>query len=307
MFGYTVPIESMLSTYDKITYRNYYCETCHYLRKDYGLIPTIVVNYEMTFISLFFNSILEEGIHLHYTPKRHFCIMRENVSDSDFMHKLTAYSILVANNSLLDNKVDGTSPLKTNLGLLCLNRAIVKARKKFPEYDSVILKGYRKLVEIEQSKECDVVTVGSYSAQPMLDVFDLILGEKFNEKMRELFTHLGIWVYVMDAIEDLDKDHNTGNYNPFLINNTSFTDKRSYIKNNIFSVGSTMGRIIDKIQNAYYAIKSDLRCNVEIFDNIIYRGIPYSAHRIISSDSMNQNPIDAILKRMNRGALPTYI
>lgn len=307
MFGYTVPIESTLSVYDKITYRNYYCETCHYLRKDYGLIPTIIVSYEMTFITLFFNSILEEGVRLHYMPKKYFCIMRGNASDTELMHKLTAYSVLITNNSLIDNKIDGTSPLKTNLGLLCLNRAIVKAKKKFPEYDDAILKGYRKLVEIETSKERDLITVGSYSAQSMLDVFDLMLGEKFNERMRELFTQLGIWVYVMDAIEDLDKDHNEGNYNPFLVNATSFTNKKSYIRSNIFSIGDTMGKIIGKIQNAYYAIKSDLKYNVGILDNIIYEGIPYSTHEIICNSSMNQSPINTILKRMNRGTYPAFI
>ena len=68
MFGYTIPIESALPQEDRISYRNYYCETCHHLREEYGFIPTLTVNYEMTFAALFFNSILDEGERIHYPP-----------------------------------------------------------------------------------------------------------------------------------------------------------------------------------------------------------------------------------------------
>ena len=168
MFGYTVPIESMLSSRDRVVYRNYYCETCHHLREEYGLMPTLTVNYEMTFAALFLNSILDEGESIYYEPKRHFCIVRRSASDTELMHRLTAYSVLVANNSLLDDREDGSS-LKANLGLLGLNRAICKAREEFPDYDRLILEGYRKLRDIEASGEKDPLVMGAYSAQPNLN------------------------------------------------------------------------------------------------------------------------------------------
>lgn len=307
MFGYTVPIESALPYEDRISYRNYYCETCHHLREDYGFIPTLTVNYEMTFASLFFNSILEEGEKIHYIPKKHFCIIRKSASHTELMHKMTAYSILVANNSLLDDKMDGSS-LKANLGLLGLNRAIAKAKNEFPDYDEAILKGYEKLREIEASGECDPVVMGGYSAQSMLDVLDIMLGDRFDSRMRELFRNLGIWVYVMDAIEDLDDDKNEGTYNPFIAANPDFTNKKEFVKNNIFPIGEIMGGIIGRIQAAYSSLRDDIRFNVNILDNIIYQGIPFSAHRIIRGEKMmNVSITDMITGRMNRGIPPTTV
>ena len=307
MFGYTIPIESVLSEEDRITYRNYYCETCHHLREDYGFIPTLTVNYEMTFAALFFNSILEEGEKIHYRPKKSFCILRKSASHTKLMHKLTAYSILVANNSLLDDKMDGSS-LKANLGLLGLNRAINKAKNEFPDYNEVILKGYEKLREIEASGECDPVTMGTYSSQSMIDVLEIMLGDKFDKRMHELFRGLGIWVYVLDAVEDLDDDKKDGTYNPFIVANPDFTNKKEFVKDNMFLIGETIGRIVGRIQAAYSSLRDDIRFNVNILDNIIYQGIPFSAHRIIRGDKMmNVSITDMITGRMNRGVPPTMV
>ena len=308
MFGYTIPIESALPYEDRISYRNYYCETCHHLREEYGFIPTLTVNYEMTFAALFFNSILEEGERIHYVPKKHFCIIRHSASHTELMHRLTAYAILVANNSLLDDKMDDGSSLKANLGLLGLNRAITKAKNEFPEYDEAILKGYDKLREIEASGESDPVVMGSYSAQSMIDVLKLMLGDSFDERMQGLFRNLGIWVYVMDAIEDLDDDKKEGTYNPFIAGDPDFTNKKEFVKNNIFPIGEIMGGIIGRIQAAYSSLRDDIRFNVNILDNIIYQGIPFSAHRIIRGEKMmNVSITDMITGRMNRGIPPTTV
>ena len=308
MFGYTIPIESALPLEDRIVYRNYYCETCHHLREEYGFIPTLTVNYEMTFAALFFNSILDEGKKLDHIPKKHFCLIRHSASDTELMHRLTAYTILVANNSLLDDKMDNGGSLKANLGLLGLNRAIRKAKDEFPEYNEAILKGYDKLREIEASGESDPVVMGGYSAQSMIDVLEIMLGDRFDSKMHELFRNLGIWVYVMDAVEDLDDDKNEGTYNPFIASNPDFTNKREFVKNNIFAIGETMGGIIGRIQASYASLRGDLRFNVNILDNIIYQGVPFSAHRIIRGDKlMNVTITDMITGRMNRGVPPTVV
>ena len=309
MFGYTIPIESVLSAEDRITYRNYYCETCHHLREEYGFIPTLTVNYEMTFASLFFNSILEEGEKIHYVPKRHFCLIRHSASHTELMHKLTAYSILVANNSLLDDKMDANKgSLKANLGLLGLNRAIIKAKGEFPEYDEAILKGYERLREVERSGESDPIVMGTYSSQSMIDVLELMLGDRFDSRMHDLFRALGIWVYVMDAVEDIDDDMLEGTYNPFVAANPGIMNKKDFVKNNIFLIGETMGKVIGMIQSAYASLRNDIRFNGDILDNIIYQGIPNSAHRIIRGDkTMSLSLTNIITGRMNRGVPPTMV
>ena len=308
MFGYTIPIESSLSDEDRITYRNYYCETCHHLREEYGFISTMTVNYEMTFAMLFFNSILDEGMLIDGNRKSKICIMKHSASSEEFMKRLTAYNVLVAKNSFLDDVMDDENSLKGKFGLLALNRAIQKAQKNYPEYDELVLKGYDVLREVEKTGESDPVVMGRYSSQSMIDVLSVLLGERFDERMNELFRQLGIWVYVMDAIEDMDEDFMDGTYNPFIVNNTTFENKMKYIKDNVFGIGELMGGIIADIQRAYVKLRPDLKYNVGILDNIIYQGIPNSAHRIIRGDkTMSLSVRNIFTQRMNRGVPPSMI
>ena len=307
MFGYTVPIESMLPEDARRIYRSYYCETCHHLREEYGYISTLTVNYEMTFANIFFNSVLDEGMLIDNRPGGKFCIFRHSASSEELMHKLTAYSVLVANNSLLDDVADDPTSLKGKMGLFWLNPAIRKAVKEFPEYNDAILKGYELLREAEARKEKDPMQMGRYSAQSMLDVLELMLGDRFDDDMRELFRGFGVWVYVMDAIEDLDSDFKEKTYNPFLVDNDDFRDRMEYVRNNIFPIGELMGKCIENIQNSYAKIRPKLRYNQEIIDNIIYQGLPFSAHRIIRGDNMDLSIRNMINARANRGLPPSSI
>jgi len=307
MFGYTIPIDSMLSEDARRIYRSYYCETCHHLREEYGYISTLTVNYEMTFANMFFNSILDEGQLIDNRPGGRLCIFRHSASSDVLMHKLTAYTILVANNGLLDDVADDPKSLKGKMGLFWLNPAISKAVKEFPEYNKAILDGYESLREAERKKEKDPIVMGRYSAQSMIDVLKMMIGDRFDEDMEGLFRGFGVWVYVMDAIEDLDKDFEEGTYNPFLIDNDSFHDKKEFVRNNIFLIGELIGRCIEDIQRYYVRIRPRLRYNHEIFDNIIYQGLSFSAHRIIRGDRMDLSLKNVISGRMNRGLPPSAI
>lgn len=307
MFGYTIPIESLLSQDDRRVYRSYYCETCHHLREEYGFIPTLTVNYEMTFANMFFNSILEGGKLIDNKPGGLFCIMRHSASDDDLMHRLTAYTILVAKNSLVDDVADDNNDLKGKLGLLALNPAIRKACREFPEYDRLIMEGYEELRKLEASGEKDPFVAGRYSAQSMIDVFDVMLGDRIDDDIRELFRGFGVWVYIMDAIEDLDDDFREGQYNPFLVGNDGFRDKKQFVRDNIFAIGETVGKAIRDIQDSYARVRPRLRFNQNIMDNIINIGLSTSAHRVIRGDRMDLSLRNMLNGRMNRGMPPSSI
>lgn len=307
MFGYTIPIESLLSADDRRIYRSYYCETCHHLREEYGFIPTLTVNYEMTFANLFFNSILEDGRLIDNKPGGLFCILRHSASDDELMHRLTAYTVLVAKNSLVDDVADDNNDLKGKLGLLALNPAIRKACKEFPEYDRLIMDGYEELRKLEGSREKDPFVAGRCSAQSMMDVFDVMLGDRIDDDIKEMFRGFGIWVYIMDAIEDLDDDHKEGQYNPFLIDNDTFHDKKQFIRDNIFMIGEVVGKAIKDIQDSYAKVRPRLRFNQNIIDNIINLGLSASAHRVIRGDRMDLSLRNMLNGRMNRGMPPSSI
>ena len=57
MFGYTLPQYNKMSSSDLGIYQRYYCETCHQLKDNFGLVSTAAVNYDMTFNTIIINAV----------------------------------------------------------------------------------------------------------------------------------------------------------------------------------------------------------------------------------------------------------
>ena len=287
MFGYTIPMEPMMRSEEVAAYRGYYCETCHQLRDGYGVMSTIIVSYEMTFANLVLNSMLDDGEIIKVPDTGRFCVFRHSKRHNELLKRLAAYTVLVANNGLVDDKMDGPS-IKSNLGLLWLNRSIEKARKDYPHYDELIMKGYEELREKEAAGCNDPIEMGTTSAMSMIWVLRELVGNEWTPELEELFLTMGIWVYVMDAVEDLADDFKEKQYNPFLVGVTEFTTARDFIVKNAYSISGVLGTIVGRMQAAYQAIRPNMKANMTITDNIIYQGVPVSVRKVMSGNSKMQ-------------------
>lgn len=49
MFGYVTPCKMELKIKEYEKFRAYYCGLCKTIKKDYGELPRITINYDMTF------------------------------------------------------------------------------------------------------------------------------------------------------------------------------------------------------------------------------------------------------------------
>ena len=300
MFGYTFPIEPMMTNEEQSAYRAYYCETCHQLRDGYGVMSTVIVSYEMTFANIILNSVLKGGV-IDKEPKAgKLCVFRHSDNHTELLRRLAAYTVLVANNDLVDDKLDGPS-VKSNLGLLWLNRSIERAKRDFPEYDELIMKGYGILREKEQAGCDDPVEMGKASAASMIWVLREMVGDEWTPELEQLFENMGIWVYVLDAIEDLDDDFKDGQYNPFLVGCRDFTTGKDYIERNIYRITGILNGIIANIQTAYQRIRPQMVANQTVADNIIYQGVPVAVRRVMAGESKMQPSVRNLFAgRINR-------
>ena len=287
MFGYTFPIEPMMTNEEQAAYRAYYCETCHQLRDGYGVMSTVIVSYEMTFASIILNSVLEGGV-IDKEPKAgKLCVFRHSDNHTELLRRLAAYTVLVANNGLVDDKLDGPS-VKSSFGLLWLNRSIERARSDFPHYDELIMKGYGILREKEAAGCSDPVEMGKASAASMIWVLREMVGEEWTPELEALFEGMGIWVYVLDALEDLDDDFKGDQYNPFLAGCKDFVSGKQYIEKNIYRISEILNGIISGIQRAYLSVRERMKANQTVTDNIIYQGIPVAVRRVMAGESKMQ-------------------
>ena len=287
MFGYTFPIEPMMTNEEQAAYRAYYCETCHQLRDGYGVMSTVIVSYEMTFANIILNSVLKGGVIDREPKAGKLCVFRHSDNHTELLRRLAAYTVLVANNGLIDDKLDGPS-IKSNFGLLWLNRSIERAKRDFPQYDELIMKGYEMLREKEAAGCDDPIEMGKASAASMIWVLREMVGEEWTPDLEALFEGMGIWVYVLDAIEDLDDDFKEDQYNPFLVNCEDFTNGKEYVERNVYRISGILNEIISGIQRAYLSVRERMVANQTVTDNIIYQGVPVAVRRVMAGESKMQ-------------------
>jgi hypothetical protein len=295
MFGYTLPQYNKMSSSDLGIYQRYYCETCHQLKDNFGLVSTAAVNYDMTFNTIIINAVAGDVQEFDGTKHSMFCVFQDPKADSDIMRKMAGYTILLTKWELVDDAVDKPS-MKTNFIDLVLGRAISKAEKLYPEYDRIVGNGFEELRKLESDKCTDVIRIGNTFGRSLSVALSDFAGERSSGELEELFVQLTTLVYILDAIDDLDEDYMNGTYNPYLVNCEYFVNKKDYIAKNIYSLTETVNSVVGSMQKAYNGVKKDMRSCVGVADNIVYYGLPESAKNVLSGTSGAKASVKNTLK-----------
>ena len=280
MFGYTVPSYVSMSASDLYAYRSCYCESCHQLRRNFGLISTMAVNYDMTFNAIVLNSLSPDGAEEQNTGNGIICVLGRAV-DSELLRKIAGYTLLLTKWELEDDRLDGPG-LRSNAASLVLGRAIRKAEKIYPEYDDHVGKGFEALRDAEERGCADAVGIGGMFASSLMPAMRDIAGDSWSDDLEKLFTGIGTAVYVMDAVDDLDEDLVNGTFNPFLRGSEDHVNKERFIQKNVYRITDTFGPVMKSVQDSYNAVRGSMHFHHGVSDNIIFRGMPESIKRIMT-------------------------
>jgi hypothetical protein len=120
----------------------------------------------------------------------------------------------------------------------------------------------------------------------MLAAFsDYALGDKATPYTRNLFYAVGKWIYLIDALDDYDKDKKKGAYNPFLLAYNA--DCRKGLLE-----GKNAEEVAFIFRSVFFDIRENLskipfRFNTDLSDNILLRGIPAVTKRIMEGKTCN--------------------
>jgi hypothetical protein len=214
MFGYVLPLVGRLEEADKKLYKAVYCGLCKNLRHGYGFRSGFLVNYDMTFLYCLLAK-GQESIETCSCPARPFC-RKDCVSCDAVMDYVTDLTILLSWWKLRDGVEDGrgVKKLLSTLGLWLYNKPYKKAAQRREQENEAFRKQLKELGELEQGK-CSGI-------DPVADTFASLLcactgelptpGEK--RILEQILYHVGRYLYLVDALEDLPKDVKQGNYNP---------------------------------------------------------------------------------------------
>ena len=118
----------------------------------------------------------------------------------------------------------------------------------------------------------------------MEDVSTFVFKDKATEYTNGLFYAIGKWVYLIDALDDYDKDVKNNNFN-VLYNAYKEQDFTSLIKNRkgdiCFIFNSIFAQILDNYKNI------TMKYNTDLVHNIITRGIPSTTNKILLKGNKN--------------------
>lgn len=217
MFGYVRPSDRRLSEQERKAFRAAYCGLCHALGKRYGLVGRMILNYDLTFLAM----VLSDGAGR--TECRRCAIHPVKgcpCAEGDPALDMAAdMSVILTYWQLRDGVADHGfwGGLKYRVASALLGRAYRKARQALPWFDRDARQQLDELSALER-ESCPTL---DEPADAFARLLALAAGEIAEEKRRrvteQMLYHLGRWIYLTDAADDLRSDMKTGSYNPLAL------------------------------------------------------------------------------------------
>lgn len=214
MFGYVIPNQATLPPEAQARYRTAYCGLCRRIGARYGLRGRLTLSYDLTFLNLLLCSLYEgetaceEGCgHCPIHPVRK--IRWRAAGPTDYCADL---GVALHYYDARDKWQDDRSPAGLAYARL-LERARTEAEARQPRQCAAIRTGLAALAEYEAAGSEDLDAVSGCFGDLMAELFDY-RQDRWSPELRSLGFHLGKYIYLLDAYDDLARDTRRGAYNP---------------------------------------------------------------------------------------------
>ncbi|MFI3166553.1 MAG: DUF5685 family protein [Bacillota bacterium] len=295
MFGYILPEKPHLYLKDLELYQSFYCGVCKSMGGNFCKRSQFSINYDITFLCALLHNYLGEDVNL--IPLK--CVTkpftgRKMVEDNPLTKLIASLNVLLANHKLCDDVIDGSKSRKILLSLF--KRPYKKAKAHFPKADEIIIEQYDKLREMEKAGETSVDkvsdTFGVLFASCVFCAAEEFQKDKIEEEKRKLDNHfitlcynVGKWIYLIDAVDDVEEDEISGNYNVFLQSEEAFTTKAEFLQTKADDLKFTFFTILNKIKEEF--LLSKFEYNTDLCENIIFRGMEIATKAILKGEQWN--------------------
>jgi hypothetical protein len=210
VLGYIKPHYPELRGREAALYRAVYCGLCHTLSERYGMAARLLVNYDFLLPALLF---WKEPSH---TCKRR-CIKsplrgRPHLHDSPALSYATDAAILFTGWKLRDTIEDSRFPLPARLTCLFYRKHFRTAAERLQRENAICAEGMGEIRRLEAEGCGKLKAVSSFGE--MLACLSLFYQGGDNKRAaHSLFFHLGCWITLIDAAEDMTGDAKSGRYN----------------------------------------------------------------------------------------------
>lgn len=234
MFGYIQPDKAQLRLWEYEQYRALYCGLCRSLGKHTGALSRMTLNYDYVFLAMIRSAML--GITPEIKPSRcalHPTKKRAIACDDKALEYCAKVSAMLTYYKIRDDIADSRG-LK-RLAAMAAEPLCKAPVKKLTELSALCEKINEYLTELsalENSKCASVDEPAELFGSVMGEIFAFGLDNDATSRIaREIGRHTGRYIYLADALDDIEKDIKHNTYNPFVcMYNDRVRDKRDEIK-----------------------------------------------------------------------------
>ncbi len=263
MFGYINADLKQLSEEDKNKYRQFYCGLCHSLGKTAGFKGQMLLNYDLCFLAILLQSLYEPNL----SQDNHWCIIHPFKKKPFFESEAIKYAadmdIILSYYSLMDNYIDDNSRL-AKIAADSLKKEYVLIKDRYPRQVAAIEEYIKNLSLAEAANESNIDKISSYTGE-MLGTLMNWKDDNWGKTLHCMGFHMGKFIYILDAYEDLKKDEKRGSYNPLLyMKNESPKEYETFVRINLTSLMAECAKGFERLPIVE---------NVDILRNIIYSGV----------------------------------
>lgn len=215
MYGYVRPPVGMLPEEEIERFRRVYCGLCHTLGRRYGPAARFILNYDFTFLAIFLSAPAEEKeckARCLVSPVRRRSFQTPNAA----LELAADESVILAYWQLRDGVADHDwfHGLKYRSVSKILEPAYRTAASLRPEFNGKTRRQLELLGELE-AERCPSIDRAADAFAALLAAAAQEVDDPVRRRVLEqLLYHLGRWVYLVDAADDLKKDAASGDYNP---------------------------------------------------------------------------------------------
>ena len=279
MFGYVKTDMPNMFVKDTVLYKAMYCGLCKGIGEVCGQRGRMSLNYDLAFLSVLLHNIM--GIDVKIEKQRciiHHVKKRPVAVPDKVTERIAALNVILAFHKLNDDVIDaGKGKFRRAVFISSYN----KAKKVEPILDEIVEKHYKNLLSYEKTKGDSIDLAADPFALMMQDIMKELLGEVANETVLLLAYNLGKWIYLVDAIDDFDKDKKKNNFNVFINSYPEIEEKSQLMKEKGTDIIFVFGTILSTIKDLVF--KLNFKFNHDLIDNILLRGLPMQTKQVMEN------------------------
>lgn len=287
LFGYVRPYAPELKMKEYDAFRAVYCGLCHQLGRSFGFWYRLTLNYDFVFLALLYYGqhkelpeVTKGRCAVNPLQKVPLCALDKGmVFSSDIASIMIYYKI--------KDNISDTGKLPSigwKFAEKFFRGSWRKAAQREPEADKIISDMMLEQKKVEENKTPSL----DAASDPTAKAFSEIAGKFFPEdssdraKMERLGYLVGRYVYLCDAVDDIEDDCKHQNYNPLIyryLDGDFNSGKIEYAKEQAKSaLYMTIGEM------SYISNDIEFTCFKPIISNIIDMGMKQSLEDILNKE-----------------------